>query len=176
MIYFTKKYFSKLLLIIISVFILSGCGYSLGTNANPQIKTIAIASIKNDTYEINVASTMKQALIDRFNFDGAYKIKNMYNADAVLYGRIKGIDVTAANILTAPGGVTTITKTFGISVNFEFTLIIPGRGQPVISPTSVSGSAQFQVPVDLFPARQEGLEQACRDAAEQVVWRCSEGW
>ena len=163
-------------LLLLSTILLNSCGYHLGTNGNPQIKTIAIAPVKNDTYEIKLGSYMKNYLADRFHFDGAYKLSTLKNADAILYSHITQMDVTAANILTAPGAVTTVTKTFGISIKVEYTLVIPGRAQPVITPTQVTGTAEFQVPVDLFPARQEGAQQACRDAAQQIVSRCSEGW
>ena len=170
-----KKIF-LLITFAVSATLLSSCGYTLGANGNPQIKTIAIAPIKNETYEVNISSQMKNALVDRFSFDGTYKIGNMSDADAVLYGKVTNIDITAANILTAPGQVTTVTKTFGATITFEFILIVPGRAQPVVPDTSISGTAQFQVPVDLFPAKSQGFEQACRDAAEQTVWACAEAW
>ena len=169
----------KFMLITVSGFIvllLSGCGYHLGTFANPQIKTIAIAPITNDTIQISASALMRQALIDRFHFDGAYKTANMHTADAVLYGKITSIEFTAANILTATDGVTFMTKEFGVTLEFSYSVVIPGRSTPVVPQTSVSESVQFQVPVDLFPARQSGIKQAARTVAEKVVWRCTEGW
>jgi outer membrane lipopolysaccharide assembly protein LptE/RlpB len=169
------KYISIVFLCLLAT-ILSSCGYHLGTFGNPQIKTIAIAPIINDTHQISASTYMKQALSDRFQFDGAYKIVNMHSADAVIYGRITEIVFTAPSILTATDGVTFMTKEFGCTVEFEYSLIIPGRGTPVVPQTTVSETVQFQVPVDLFPARQSGIQQACRTVAENVAWRCTEGW
>jgi hypothetical protein len=158
------------------VLFLSGCGYHLGAFGNPQIKTIAISPIINDTIQINASTYMKQALVDRFHFDSAYKVVKISDADAILYGRITKIDFTAPSILTANEGVTFMTKEFGCNLEFEYSLIIPGRATPVVPQTTVSGSSQFQVPVDLFPARQSGIQLSSRNAAETVVWRCTEGW
>jgi outer membrane lipopolysaccharide assembly protein LptE/RlpB len=162
--------------LIFTALLLGGCGYHMGVYGNPQIKTIAIAPITNDTSQIGASTHMKQALADRFQFDGTYKITNMNTADAILYGRISGIDVTAPSILTADDGVTFMTKEYQIEVTFEYSLVIPGNTTPVVPQTEVSESSQFQVPVDLFPARESGISQACRKIAENVAWRCSEGW
>jgi hypothetical protein len=161
---------------ILFLLILSGCGYHMGSFANPQIKTIAISPIINDTQQLNAGGQMKQALVDRFHFDGSYKIVNIADADAIIYGRISEISFTAPSILTSDEGVTFMTKVFGCDLTFEYTLIVPGRATTVVSQTTVTGNSQFQVPVDLFPARQSGVAQSARDAAEEVVWRCTEGW
>ncbi|MCF7790663.1 MAG: hypothetical protein K9L78_05560 [Victivallales bacterium] len=162
--------------LLITLLLLAGCGYQLGTVGNPQFKSIAIAPIKNETNSAFAATYMKQKLAERFQVDGTYKITNMKNADAILYGQITTIDITAQNIMTSPNAVTFQTNEFGATVTFQYVLIIPGRATPAVPSTSVSGNAQFQVPVDLFPARSQGIRQACRDAAEKVVWRCAEGW
>lgn len=148
----------------------------MGGIGNPQIETIAIAPIKNNTYYPNVSEYMRQALSEAFQVDGSYKIRNVYNADCILYGRITDIKIAAADIRSANTGTTFMTQEYNMTINFEFTVVIPGQTTPLINTTEVSGSAEYQVPVDQFTSQQEGVQQSAWRAAVKVVRNCTESW
>ena len=158
------------------ILLLSGCGYNVGSIANPQIKSIAFAPVENETYIPNISEYMRNALSEAFQVDGAYKVSNMYDADCILYGRVIKAEESAVDIRSATGGTTFYTSTFRIALTFEFTVVIPGQAEALIPTTQVVGSAQYEVPVDQFIALQNGVKQASWNAANKVVWQCTESW
>jgi hypothetical protein len=170
-----KKYYFLLPLFCIVLFS-AGCGYNVGKISNPQIETIAFAPIKNECYLPNMSEYMRNALAEAFQVDGSYKVRSMYDADCILYGRITETKVTAVDIRSAAGGTIFTTREFNMAITFEFTLVIPGQADALVQTTSVTGNAQYAVPVDQFTAQQNGIKQASWDAANQVVWSCAEAW
>jgi hypothetical protein len=165
------------LLLSFSIMLFSaGCGYNVGNISNPQIKTIALAPIKNECVLPNMSEYMRNALSEAFEVDGSYDIKNMYTADCILYGRISDAEVTAVDIRSSTGGTTFVTREFNMAITFEFTVVIPGQANALVPTTSVQGNAQYSVPVDQFVAQQNGIKQASWDAANKVVWSCTESW
>jgi hypothetical protein len=157
------------------ILLISGC-YNIGNIANPQIKSISFAPIKNECYMPNMSEFMRNALSEAFQVDGSYRIKSMYDADCILYGRITESEVTAVDIRSSTGGVTFATREFNMAITFEFSVVIPGQSSALIKTTTVTGNAQYQVPVDQFMAQQNGIKQASWDTAQQVVWACTESW
>ena len=73
-----------LLLACFIILISAGCGYNVSTIQNPQIKSIAIAPIKNESVMPNVSEFMRNALAEAFQVDGSYKVSNQYEADCIL--------------------------------------------------------------------------------------------
>ena len=154
----------------------AGCSYNMGSIANPQVKTIAIAPIKNKTYFANVSEYMRQALSEAFQVDSSYKVQNIYNADCILYGRITDITIAAADIRSANTGTTFMTQEYKMTLHFEFTVVIPGQAAPLINTTQITGTAEYQVPVDQFISQESGIQQAAWNAANNVVRDCTEVW
>ena len=68
----------------------TGCGYRIGARSlmHPDVKSIAVAEVKNDTLEMLAASVMRQQLCERIQFDGGLTLKNLGSSDCVLYGKI----------------------------------------------------------------------------------------
>jgi len=156
--------------------ILCGCGYSMGNLGNPQIKTIAIAPIKNQTYIPNMSEKMRKVLHDRFQFDGSYKVVSMDRADCVLYGNIKAIEMTAYSTGYSKEGITYITQEFGLIIQFEFTIVVPGQTKPLLPSTEVAGQSIMQMPTDYYTAQQNAMEQASYQVAIMVVSASTENW
>lgn len=162
------------LLTCLTILLLTSCGYNLGSTGHPEINTIAISPINNETYYPNVSTYMRNALSEAFQVDGAYKIRNVYHADCILYGTIKDIKLSAKNIETSLEGSTFITRVFSMNLTFEFTVIIPGQTTPFIRTTKIAKSIQYQVPLDQFKAQENALKQAAWQTAKQVVQNCTE--
>ena len=155
---------------------LHGCGYNVGSIGHPQIKTIGIAPIVNETFYPDLSENMRQSLSERFQFDGSYKVKSVETSDCVLYGRVRDVKISAADIISANTGQIFRPKEWNINITFEFVVVIPGQAKPVISSKTLTGTAKYQVVTDQFVSRREGIRQACRNAAEQAVWACTEAW
>lgn len=94
---------SVVLILLISAAVFHGCGYTHETLLPAHVKSVHVARVVN---EIDIASEvtsesvfkvyrpgleveLRNALIERFVFDGHLKIRDMEEADAVLQVRLK---------------------------------------------------------------------------------------
>ena len=66
----------------------SGCGYQIGSLMHPQIKTIAIAPVVNDTLAYNASAEMRNLLSEQFMRDGSLKVVSLSKADCQVFVRI----------------------------------------------------------------------------------------
>ncbi|OGV44298.1 MAG: hypothetical protein A2X48_08360 [Lentisphaerae bacterium GWF2_49_21] len=165
------------LLVAASMFLLiAGCGYQLGSVMHPQIKTIAIAPIKNETIEMMATQFMRQSLAEQFELDNSLKVKGLEEADCVLYGKIVSVKTTSIGYDSHNDDQTYTPAEFSLEVKFEFVVIIPGRAKPLVNNRQVIGRASYQVAMDNDIARRRGIQQACREAAEQIVIDTVEAW
>jgi hypothetical protein len=173
-----KKHLAYFVVFVFSLLLLTSCGYHIGSIAHPQIKTIAIAPVKNETYIPNAAEYMRQALSESFQKDGSWKVKEMNEADCIMYARVLDIKITATNITSNQSNtsITYMTSLFSMTMNLEFTVIIPGRSKPLIATTQVSDTTQYQVPADMYTAQQSALQQACYMVAMDAVSATAEAW
>jgi hypothetical protein len=156
---------------------IGGCGYHVGSIMHPQIKSIAIAPVVNDTLEPNVSAYMRQALSEQFQLDGSLKVESLSKADCILYCKVTEVKNTSTDLRDSTNGdLTYRPMEWAISVDANFTVMIPGRTAPLISAREVNGSASYQVMADHDIARRRGLQQACRDMAETMVDYTTEAW
>ncbi len=172
----TIKNITSTLLLLTLVLALPGCGYKMGSIMHPQVKSIAIAPIKNDTLEPFASANMRQSLCEQFQFDNSLKLKQIPTADCILYGKI--IEVTTAATMedSVDNEQTYRAAEWRVSIVFEFVVMIPGRKKPLIKKRRVSGTAKYQVAADQAITRRRGVQQACRNAAEQAVVYTTEAW
>ena len=56
-----------------------------------------------------------------------------------------------------------------VTITAEFTVIIPGRRDPLIPLRKVTGSAVFQAPGDMDANSRRGIQMACRALAQEMV-------
>ena len=156
----------------------SGCGYRIGARAmmHPQIKSIAIAEVKNDTLEMLAASIMRQQLAERFMFDGALKLKNAGESDCVMYARVIKVDNQTVREDSRDNYLTYRPAVFRLTVTVEFKVVIPGSGELLVPARSVSGSAEYQILADPAISRLNALKQASYNAARLAVEYTTEAW
>ena len=79
------KQFFVLLITAAVLLMTGGCGYRFGTMGHPQIKTIAIAAVKNDTTVYNLSAIMRNVLVEQFMLDGTLKVVSEKKADCILF-------------------------------------------------------------------------------------------
>lgn len=154
----------------------NGCGYRIGTMGHPQIKTIAIAAVKNDTTIYNLSAIMRNVLAEQFMLDGTLKVVSEKKADCILYARIVDSSLSEITESSSSSDRTFEPEEWRITVNAEYSVIIPGQNAPLIPLRKVSGSSDFQAPGDMDAARRRGAAQACRKAAVEMVEFTTEAW
>ena len=170
--------FKQALLTIVVLFasFIGGCGYQMGSLMHPQIKTIAIGPVKNETIAPFLSAYMRQALCEQFQFDGSLKLKGLEEADCVLYGKITKIATHGVKEDSYDNLQTYRASEWRATVTFEFVVVIPGKEKLMVNNRIVNGTARFQVMADQAVTKVRGFQQACRDAAAQAVIYTTEAW
>jgi outer membrane lipopolysaccharide assembly protein LptE/RlpB len=87
-----KKFFKNFFLLSVTLILLAGCGYRFspgGENISPEVRTIFIETLGNNTSEANVENIFRNALIIRFQTSSRFTLaESAGQADARLRGAI----------------------------------------------------------------------------------------
>lgn len=167
-----KKFFLASLAFLAIFF--SGCGYKVGSLMHPQIKSIAIAPVTNDTMMYNVAAQMRGLLCECFQSDGSLKLVSESAADCILYAKVT--NATFNQISWSNSDEDFLPNQWGVTITGKMTVMLPGRATPLIKETSFSGQSQFTGGPDLETSRTLAIRQACFEAAKQAVAKVTEAW
>lgn len=170
-----KRFPTLLLPLLLTV--LSGCGYQLGTIAHPQLTSVAVAPVTNDTLAYNASAILRGLLCERFTVDGSLKLKGLREADCIVYARVADVKYDAVSYgTTFRGNNTYLANEWACTVKVEYSVILPGRGKPLIANRTTTGSTRFVTGPDLETSRQSALRQALLKTAKDVVSGLTEGW
>ena len=167
--------------ILFLVLVCSGCGYHVGSMMHPQVKSIGVAPVVNDTAFFNSASVLRSMLSETFMTDGSLKLKDVTKADCVIYARVTGIKFSEISISDSTDKRSTYTADFTpnqwqVTVDVQYSVEIPGRAKSLISLRKASGSAKFENGVDMQTAREGGVRQALFQAARNITAQVTEAW
>lgn len=171
----------KYCLLIVMLVLFQGCGYKMGYVTHPQIKTIGVANVKNNSKEPLLSSYMKQSLSEQFQFHGALKVVNQYNSsrkvDCIIYSEITKVTTSSVGSDSSGDDDTIyVPAKWSVNVTAKFTVIIPGTATPFVKTRTISGSASYEVLADHRVNRKRGLQQACRNIARDIVSYTTEAW
>ena len=164
--------------ILVSAGFLPGCGYHVGSITHPQIKSVAIADVKNETYEVLAAALLRSILAERFQFDNSLKLTSMDKADCIVYARV--IKVNNSSITWTYNSKTDDenyrANEYQLTVTVEYLVRMPGRGQPLVPTSLVSGSSKYLFSHDPAIGRVSALKQALLRVADSIVSATTEAW
>lgn len=163
-------------ILTLTVAFTDGCGYHFGSLMHPQVKTVAVAPVTNETMEPYVAADLRSALCEQFQFDGSLKVKELNEADCIVYGRVIEVKTVATADDSFDDKQTFRAAEWQVQVTFEYEVLIPGKKRPLISKRRVTGLAKYQIFVDAATTRRRGVQQACRNAAREAVVYTTEAW
>jgi len=158
------------------VLMLNGCGYRLGSMMHPQVHSIAIAPVKNETLAYNVPAVVRNMLTEAFMRDGSLKVESLRNADCILYARVIKIVYRETTPASFDDEITYRPIEWRIWMTVEFTVIIPGNKTPLIKKQTILADALFQVQADYFVNRQRGIKQCSWHLARKVAQQVTESW
>ena len=164
--------------ILVSAGFLPGCGYHVGSITHPQIKSVAIADVKNETYEVLAAALLRSILAERFQFDNSLKLTSLEKADCIVYAR-----VTKVNNSTITWTYNSKTddenyraNEYQLTVTVEYLVRMPGRGQPLVPLSTTSGSSKYLFSHDPAIGRVSALKQALLRVSNNIVSATTEAW
>jgi len=155
--------------------LLSSC-YHMGSMMHPQIKTIAISAIRNDTREPLLTELARTQIAARFQSDNSLKLVSKEEADCILYVRLIRVETSMRRYNPGYEEDEYRPAEFRLSLSAEMEVLIPGRSEPLIPKRTVSGSANYQYNVDPQVGRYYGMRQACFDLGGEIVQYTTEAW
>src|SRR6266511_568865 len=79
-------------LFLLSVLV-GGCGYSLGGNLPPHVKSVAVPMFKNLTQQPAIENVITSAVVNAFSNTGRLKVVPVEQADSLLEGEITSYSV-----------------------------------------------------------------------------------
>ena len=170
--------FRLLLWMLLSLFAVSGCGYRIGFVGHPQISSLGVAPVANETLLYNAAGTLRALLCERIMNDGTYTLKRENDADCVIHARVVKSTFNEISWTSSNSDDTGdfFPEYYRVTVTVEYSVILPSRLTPLIGPVQVTGEAMFDNMIDLETARRSGIKQALWDATKKIVDGCTEAW
>jgi outer membrane lipopolysaccharide assembly protein LptE/RlpB len=84
-----------LLLLLLHVAGLGGCGYTVRGTLPAHIQTIAVPIFRNRTQEPGVESLITRAVVEAFSTNGRLRVVGSEQADAILDGEIIGYTIAS---------------------------------------------------------------------------------
>ncbi|MBE6406010.1 MAG: hypothetical protein E7040_08315 [Lentisphaerae bacterium] len=156
----------------------TGCGYHIGVRGmmHPQIKSVAIAPVQNNTLEPLAADHLRMQLAGEFQSDGALKLKRVSNADCVVYAVITSVTNRSIEDASFDGGITYRPEKFRLTVKVNFKVVIPGSGTMLVKNGKAVGHGDYSILADPAVARASALKYACYQAAKDIVSQTTEAW
>ncbi|MCX7868664.1 MAG: CsgG/HfaB family protein [Terrimicrobiaceae bacterium] len=154
---------------------LTGCGYKLGEiRPTPMraVRTLAVPSFKNKTYEPRVEVLVADTLIKTLQEDGTYPVVATERADAILQGTItrverRSIRSVQNNVLATAEFELVIEANYSVSDRLTGALLMEGRAR---------GRTTFFSGNDLQTIERQAIPVAARDLAVQITTEIAEGW
>lgn len=167
----SKAFLSMLLL---GALALPGCaGYRLGSMLPPEIKTVHIPVVENETLEPNIEFDVTQAIISRMQRDGSLEVASEGNADAML-------SVTLTEYRLAPAVYekerATAAEEYRATIVARIVLTRTGTEEVVVENPRVMGDAVFPLLGDLTSSKRLVLPLVANDLAQDIVEKIVDYW
>lgn len=166
---------TRLLTALFTVALLAGCGYKLGEiRPTPMrsVRTLAVPTFKNKTYEPRVEVIMADTLIKQLQQDGTYTIVSDETADAILYCTLNKIERRSMRSVV---GNVLATAEFEIQLQVNYQVVDRVTGM-ILMEGRVNGDATFFSDNDLQTTERQAIPQAAQNIAIELTAKLTEGW
>jgi hypothetical protein len=153
----------------------SGCaGYHLGpvNGAVAGEKSIEIVPFNNQTLQPRLGDAVTQALGERLQTDGTYRLATRKPGDVVVTGVItayssKGASFSRTDVTTA--------ENYRVEITAHVTARERGTGKVLLDKNDVHGYTLIQVGTDLADAERQSLPLLAEDLARNITQLLTEG-
>jgi lipopolysaccharide assembly LptE-like protein len=145
-----------------------GCGYTLGGNLPPHVKTVAVPMFKNLTQQPAIENVITAAVVNAFAGGGRLKVVPVEQADSILEGEIVGYSVES---IAYDSSINAQAFRLRVRLNIQFrdvrdnTMLWRQEGLEERSDFRVSG----QVSQTLSAEREGAAGQAAVDIGRKIV-------
>ena len=158
--------------ILISLVLVPGCGYTLRSVIRGDIRTINVATFENKTFEHGLETNLSSVLTREFILDGTLSVVDMSNADVQLSGEIVEYVLEPYTYGEEESDV----QQYRIWVRADVVLRREGTGETIWEEKQMEGDTTYYVSGALAQTEDEALELALYELAKRIVSRTVKGW
>lgn len=166
---------------LVSCVLFSGCGYTTSSTLPNSIKTIRVEPFKNsinytegtsrNIYLPLLEVEARNAVIDRFLFDGNLKVVELPEADLILKGELKRYERTALRYTDNDD-----VQEYRVHITVSFELSNARSGEISWSEPNFVGEATYFVTGPSARSEEAAVDDAILDLARRIVERTIEDW
>lgn len=156
-------------------FALSGCvsGYRLGSTLPPDIKSVHVPIVNNQTDEPLLADEVTRAVLAQVQRDGSLDIESPEAADAILR-------VTVTDFRLEPLGFEATDRRrvdeYRLRLIANAELVRTSSGNTLARAGDLQGRSDFELTGDLTSGKRLGTPGAAEDLARRIVAAVTEAW
>lgn len=171
----------RILLCMVLVLELAGCGYTTKSLLPSQYRKIAVQPFKNKISYVNentralyvplLETNVRTAIIDRFLFDGNLRIADPDKADLVMDGDLIGLQQDSLRV-----DVNQNIQEYRLRVIISVTLTDTATGKVLWTEPSFAGETTYFTTGAQAQTESAALDAALVDLATRVVERTTENW
>ena len=158
--------------ILISLFLVPGCGYTVRSGTRGDIRTINVATFENKTFEHGLETNLSSVLTREFILDGTLSVVDISNADVQLGGEIVEYVLEPYTYGEEESDV----QQYRIRVRADVALSREDTGETIWEEKQMEGDAAYYVSGALAQTEDEALELALYELAKRIVSRTVKGW
>ncbi len=147
-------------------------GYSFASAHDESIKTVAVPIFSNDTFHAGVELTLTEDIIKQIQRQTTWRVTSAENADALLTGSIKNVNLRSLSTQTGVGFV----QEMAVQITVDFELVDNRSGRTLTSRTGYSALGSF-VPAQPTGERLDvGYAGAAQTLARDLVGDLQSAW
>jgi len=167
--------------LLFSIFCFTGCGYTTKSTLPKSIKTIHVEAFKNsinytagsgrNVYFPLLEVKARNAVVDRFLFDGNLKIAKPQGADLILKGELKKYERTGLRYTDSDD-----VQEYRVHITVSFELWNSQKEEMSWTEPDFVGEATYFVTGPSVTSEESAVEKATVDLARRIVERTIEDW
>ncbi len=171
----------KKAVLLVLVLLLAGCGYSTRSLLPSRFRTIYIEPFENKVDYMNTTerklyipgmeTRVREAVVDRYLFDGNLRIGNKDTADLVLKGQLLSFEREQLSLQPNES-----VQEYRLRVTVALELVDSVEKQPMWKETAFAGEATYYTVGPLAKPEAQAIDEAIKDLALRVVARTVEAW
>jgi len=158
---------------------LSGCGYHVAGRSDalpPGVHVIAVPALENATTSYRIEQRLTSATVHEFLARTPYKVvSNPSDGDAVLHGKVVGLEVVPLLFDTASGRATTML----VTVKCEVTLTQTSTQKVLYHNDNFMLRNEYELSTNVtsfFEEQDPALDRVARDFAQRLVAAVTENY
>ena len=177
----SSRFFRSMVYGLLSMVLFASCGYTTKSTLPPSIKTVHVETFKNNIdfaaegrrnlYLPLLEIKVRNAVINRFLFDGNLKIADADKADLVLRGRLLSYDRTALRYTDNDD-----VQEYRVHITVSLEMWNARNGETDWTESGFAGEATYFVTGASARSEEAAVEDAITDLARRIVERTVEDW